>query len=107
MNHAPDIEVPTSLSNTLTLVSTQERIVLVAWDQDGDDLEFFWGGLPTSYAGTPVEPVREERDDGVVLWLAGYDLPWNPSLDGRTLECVVSDLEQNVTVRWTLQVEEQ
>jgi hypothetical protein len=105
VNTPPDIEWPPTRNEDLLVYASTERIVLQARDDDGDNLYFYWGGLPTDLAGTALEPFSEVVQNEVI-WTAMYELERDPELDGFELACIVSDLEDDVIQRWALTVEQ-
>lgn len=107
VNTPPDILQPFELDELeLLLVADVEQVTVIATDDDEDTLSFFWVVVPSdvAYSVTPATP--KVLPDGTSYWYSTLSLPRDPRLDGRRLQCGVTDLEDVVVVNWTVRVEE-
>lgn len=97
VNRAPDIITSTE---SPVLLDRPIRLQVVARDPDGDDVWFFWE--PSDITAEPIELER----DGEVVWLSTFDVTLDDFPEGGEVRCTVSDLDEELSLRWTLQVEE-
>lgn len=107
INAPPDILQPFELEDLeLVMVADIEQVTVIAQDDDGDDLAFFWVVVPSdvAYNVTPATP--KELPDGTAYWYSTLSLPRDPRLDGRRLQCGVTDLQDTEVVEWTVRVED-
>ena len=107
VNSPPDILQPFELDGLeLLLVADVEQVTVIATDDDDDTLSFFWVVVPSdvAYSVTPATP--KELPDGTSYWYSTLSLPRDPRLDGRRLQCGVTDLDETVVVNWNVRVEE-
>jgi hypothetical protein len=97
VNRPPDIITSTE---SPVLLDRPVRLQIVARDPDGDDVWFFW-----EPPDIPSETSELQRDEEVV-WLSTLDVPLDEFPEGGEIRCTVSDLDEELSLRWTLQVEE-
>lgn len=107
VNQPPDVLQPFDLEDLeLTLVADVEQVTVIATDDDQDDLEFFWVVVPSDVAYTVTPAAPKTLPDGTLYWYSTLSIPRDPRLDGRRVQCGVTDLDDTVVVEWTVRVEE-
>jgi hypothetical protein len=97
VNRAPDVITSTE---SPVLLDRPIRLQVVARDPDGDDVWFFW-----EPSEIPAQTTELDRD-GEVVWLSTLDVSADQFPEGGEVRCTVSDLDEELSLRWTLQVEE-
>ncbi|MCB9676849.1 MAG: hypothetical protein H6737_17170 [Alphaproteobacteria bacterium] len=83
-NHAPQILSPDPLDTTLFFRSSTETLQVVAFDEDGDNLLFFWA-LP------PFTAFTEETWQEETVWSSRLQIDFDPALDGEQIELLIVD----------------
>lgn len=109
VNHAPDILRPNEPDKVQSLVLDGRNAFVQVWaeDEDLDDLWIEWDGIPASVEIPQDASLWPEDYNGQEIWVAVYEVPWHPDLDGRRLTATVMDLEPRGTVQivWSIEVE--
>lgn len=105
LNRQPVIVAPIDDLNELVLIADIENVRVIARDPDEDALFFDWSGVPSDVE-IPPDPPSQQDFEGQTLWLSTYKVPRDPRIDGQLIHVVVSDLQDPVTVEWTVKVEE-
>lgn len=105
VNQAPEIVIPTSANNQLTLIADIEKIDVYAFDPDDDELLIVWSGVPADIQIPPDPPLLVTQGDET-LWLSTYEIPRDPVMDGRTVRVEISDIELFTVATWAITVEE-
>jgi hypothetical protein len=107
-NHLPKVLQPFSLEgNTLEVIADQEFVTVIATDPDDDDLVFFWQVTPSDVHFSVSPPTPKTLPNGEEGFVSVLTLDRDPRMDGRTLECGVTDLfDPPVRISWDVQVEE-
>jgi len=84
-NNPPQILSPTPQDSTLVFQNSTETLRVVAFDEDGDNLVFFWDLPPfTAYS----EDTRQESDG---LWSSRLQIELDETLDGQQIELLIVD----------------
>lgn len=107
-NHVPKIVQPFDLEgNTLEMLADVEVVTVIATDQDDDDLLFLWQVTPSDVHYSVSPPTPQTQPDGEEVWVSVLTIDRDPRMDGRTLECGVTDLfDDPVRITWNVTVEE-
>jgi hypothetical protein len=98
VNNPPEILKPQETSQHITLVGDPETFTVIAFDADGDTLQFYWD-VPHA-----VPHVVNTFEDGE-LTVSVLTFDRDPILDGATIECLVTDLTDIRFITWELEVE--
>lgn len=100
MNRAPAIETPLDHHLVLPLVVDRPGfpVWVVARDEDGDELSFFW------FTDDPFPVVT--TTPGLGSFTSVLTLEPKPELDGEEIRCIVSDghFEDDVEIIWQVEV---
>jgi hypothetical protein len=97
----PPIVIQPEAGEQDVLLFSDLPVVVVAADPEGDDLVFLW-----SAAGIPDLP-STERSEGELTTSTAV-IPYDPSLDGTDVECLVVDQSEafnDVVVRFHVEVQ--
>jgi hypothetical protein len=107
MNHAPEILIPDDAEGplNLTLSADVQPLVVTAFDEDDDDLVFLWDWSPRDIPNQQQPTFRDSSDGS--LWTSVLLVERDPRLNGQTIRCVATDLDLQVSVRWTVVVEDE
>ncbi len=107
-NNLPKILQPFDLDgNVLDVIADVEVVTVIATDPDGDDLLFLWQVTPSDVNWTASPPTPQTLANGQEAWVSVLTLERDIRMDGRRLECGVTDLyDAPVRVSWMVQVEE-
>lgn len=97
-NQPPEILRPEGNHQDIPLVMDRDtRLTVVARDPEGQPLDFVWI-VPVD---VPFDWTTSTSGD---LWYSVLRINSDPSLDGRVIECVVSDGELEESVTWLVSV---
>jgi hypothetical protein len=107
-NHVPKIVQPfPPEGNTLEMLADVEVVTVIATDQDDDDLLFIWQVTPSDVQYSVSPPTPQTQPNGQEVWVSVLTIDRDSRMDGRTLECDVTDLfDDPVRVSWNVKVEE-
>ena len=99
MNTPPEILSPSGVSTDLLMVQDPVRLRVFAQDRDGDQVRFFWTGLPLDAVESPVV----QDSDGI--WLSVVSFEVQPELDRRPIQVRVVDLPEGADASHTFLLE--
>jgi hypothetical protein len=104
----PKVLQPFSLDgNVLEMIADVEVVTVIASDPDDDDLVFLWQVTPSDVPWSSSPPTPQTLSNGQEVWVSVLTLDRDPRMDGRTLECGVTDFyDAPVRITWTVEVEE-
>ena len=105
MNRAPEILVPADSSSlqAFELSADQQPLVVSAFDEDNDDLVFLWDWSPRDVPNQQQPTFQDEN--GGVIWTSVLLVARDARLDGRQINCSVTDFDSTTTVEWTVELE--
>ncbi len=96
-NRAPQVVRPEApLADIPLLLDRDLRLTVVARDLEGDPLDFVWI-VPVD---VPHDWTTSTQGD---LWYSVLDIEASPSLDGRRIECVVTDGDLERAITWLVE----
>lgn len=100
-NAPPVIINPSSLENDMLMAADPEKLEVLAYDAELDDLYFNWS-VPHSVAFQQL-PTIQNGD----LRISVIEVPRDPILDGSVISCTVSDVvnpDRTQIVTWNITV---
>ena len=99
MNRPPSILKPLDLNQRFSMTADPETLTVVAIDEDGDLLHFYWD-VPHA-----VPHEVNTFEDGE-LTVSVLTINRDAVLDNATIECLVTDLVDIQLVNWDMEVGE-